>query len=93
MDILKEYELAAAHMVSAVFDNCSVMHGATSGVEARLRTSNPFLLDVSGDTVHMMSNASKRLLVPFDQFVEKFAGDVYHDIEQSPRRISSENEV
>lgn len=63
-----------------------MMRGEKSGVETLVRRENPSLLDISGDTVHMVSNAAKALLNPFQGFVEQFCTDVYHDIEKSPKQ-------
>ena len=35
------------------------MRGKKAGVETLVRKENPALLDISGDTAHMVSNASK----------------------------------
>lgn len=55
-------------------------------METQIRQQNPFLLDISGDTVHMVSNAAKALLSPFKEFVEDFCADVYYDIEKFPKQ-------
>ncbi|XP_062386970.1 unconventional myosin-XV [Sardina pilchardus] len=63
-----------------------VMRGKRSGVETQIRQQNESLLDISGDTVHMVSNAAKALLSPFKNFVEDFCTDVYYDIEKFPKQ-------
>lgn len=55
------------------------------GVETQIRKESPCLLDISGDTVHMVSNAAKALLSPFKDTVEDFCADVYYDIEKFPK--------
>ncbi|KAI2646289.1 Mitogen-activated protein kinase kinase 3 [Labeo rohita] len=85
-DILQSYSLNWNQVVGILLDNCSVMRGKKSGVETLVRRENPSLLDVSGDTVHMVSNAAKALLNPFQGFVEQFCSDVYYDIEKSPKQ-------
>lgn len=85
-DILQSYSLNWDQVVSVLLDNCSVMRGKRSGVETQIRKQNPFLLDISGDTVHMVSNAAKALLSPFKEFVEDFCSDVYYDIEKFPKQ-------
>lgn len=42
-------------VVSVLLDNCSVMRWKQSGVETQIRQQNESLLDVSGDTVHIVS--------------------------------------
>ncbi|XP_060779528.1 uncharacterized protein LOC132887834 [Neoarius graeffei] len=44
------------------------------------------LLDISGDAVHMVSNAAKALISPFKDTVEDFCADVYYDIEKFPKQ-------
>ena len=76
-DILQSYSLNWDQVVGLLLDNCNVMRGKKSGVETQARRENPSLLDISGDTVHMVSNAAKALLDPFQGFVEEFCSDVY----------------
>ncbi|KAK7140629.1 hypothetical protein R3I94_013039 [Phoxinus phoxinus] len=62
------------------------MRGKKGGVEAYARKENPCLLDISGDTVHMVSNSAKALLNPFGTEVQDFCSDIYYDIEKSPKQ-------
>lgn len=62
------------------------MRGKRSGVETQIRKENPSLLDISGDTVHMVSSSAKALLTSFQGYVEEFCADVYYDIEKSPKQ-------
>ncbi len=64
-DILQSYSLTWNQVVGILLDNCSVMRGEKSVVETLVRRENPSLLDISGDTVHMVSNAAKALLKSF----------------------------
>ena len=52
------------------------MRGKKTGLESQARKENPYLLDISGDTVHMVSNAAKALMSPFSSEVEDFCSDV-----------------
>ncbi len=85
-DILQSYSLTWNQVVGILLDNCSVMRGEKSVVETLVRRENPSLLDISGDTVHMVSNSAKALLNPFQGFVEQFCSDVYYDVEKSPKQ-------
>ena len=85
-DILQSYSLNWDQVVGLLLDNCNVMRGKKSGVETQARRENPSLLDISGDTVHMVSNAAKALLDPFQGFVEEFCSDVYYDIQKFPKQ-------
>ncbi|KAK7088119.1 hypothetical protein V1264_022079 [Littorina saxatilis] len=51
----------------------------------RLREKNPHLLDISGDTVHIVANAAKALFKPFDGYLENISSDIYYDLEKSPK--------
>lgn len=73
-------------VVSVLLDNCNLMRGKRSGVETQIRKENPSLLDISGDTVHIVSSSAKALLTPFQGYVEEFCADVYYDIEKSPKQ-------
>lgn len=66
-------------------DNCSTMRGVKGGVEALIREKNPNLLDISGDTVHMINNVAKSLLHQVDSTIQEFCSDVYYDIEESSK--------
>lgn len=85
-DILQSYGLGLQRVTSILLDNCAVMRGKKAGLETLLRKENPHLLDVSGDTVHMVSNAAKAMMSPFKGEVEDFCSDVYFDIEKSPKQ-------
>ena len=50
-------------MISVLMDNFSVMRGVISGLEAKIRRLNEHLLDVSGNSVHMVNNASKEIFL------------------------------
>ena len=71
-------------------DNCSVMRGVKNGVEQKIKTANPNVLSISGDTVHMFNNAAKAFFEPVEEFhsIRKFAGNVFYDIEDSPKARS-----
>ena len=84
--ILNDRQLSISQVVSVTMDNCSVMRGVKKGVEARIREENPNLLDVSGDTVHMVNNAAKAFFEPIEDFcsVQSLAGQIFYDID-SPK--------
>ena len=83
--ILQEYDISWDQVVSVLMDNCSTMRGVKGGVEALIREKNPNLLDISGDTVHMINNVAKTLLNQVDSSVQDFCSDIYYDIEESPK--------
>ncbi len=85
-DVLQSYGLEWRQVTSILLDNCAVMRGKKSGLETLARKENPNLLDISGDTVHMVSNTAKALMRPFGSDVEDFCSDIYYDIEKSPKQ-------
>ena len=84
-DVLREYEFDWKQVVSCLMDNCATMRGSRGGVETLIREKNPNLLDISGCTVHMVSNAAKELMKPFSDYLENICSDLYYDIDQSPK--------
>ena len=58
-------------IVSCLMDKCPKMRGEKNCVEKKLRDVNKSLLDISGDTVHMINNAAKYLLKPFEKETPK----------------------
>lgn len=84
-DVLDVYGFKWDQVVSVLMDNCSTMRGVRGGVETLCRNENEHLLDISGDTVHMISNAAKALFRQLDRGVEDVCSDLYYDIELSPK--------
>ena len=75
-------------MISVLMDNCSVMRGVISGLEAKIRRLNEHLLDVSGNSVHEVNNAAKKFFLGIDNdvfSVSELASDIFYDIEDSPK--------
>ena len=58
--------------ISVLMDNCSTMRGIRKGVESLIREKNRHLLDIIGDSVHMMSNVAKALMANIDVDVQVF---------------------
>ncbi|KAK7093163.1 hypothetical protein V1264_008806 [Littorina saxatilis] len=73
------------NVVSCLMDNCNVMRGKKGGVETLIRKENKHLLDVHGDTVHIVSNAAKDFCKKFDSYLETLAGDLFYDFKLSPK--------
>lgn len=72
--VLHEYDIEWWQVLSALMNNCSTMRGVRRGVEALIRKKNPNLLDISGDTIHMVNNAAKTLLSNVDSEMQDFCG-------------------
>lgn len=83
--VLVEYKIDWNQIISVLMDNCSTMRGVRGGVEALIREKNLNLMDISGDTVHMVNNVAKALLSHVDSSVQDFCSDIYYDIEESPK--------
>ena len=58
-----------------------MMRVKKTGLETLARKENPNLLDLSGDTVHMVSNTAKTLMRPIGSDMEYFCST--YDIEKS----------
>lgn len=71
-DVLQSNELEWRQVTSVLMDNCAVIRGKKSGLEKLARKENPNLLDISGDTFHMVSNAAKALLSKFRSEISHF---------------------
>ena len=76
-EALQEYEIQWTQIASVLMDICSTMRGVRGGVETLIREKNPNLMDISGDTVHMINNVAKTLLSHVDSSIQEFCSDVY----------------
>lgn len=85
-DVLQSYGLEWRQVTSILLDNYAVMRGKKSGLETLARKENPNLLDISGDTVHMVCDSVKALMRPFGSEVEDLCSDIYYVIEKSPKQ-------
>lgn len=87
-EVLLERGVCLDRVISVLMDNCAVMRGKRGGVETKLRELNPNIMDVSGDTVHTVNNAAKKLFsVLENKFVsfQALCSDLFYDIEDSPK--------
>lgn len=50
-DVMQTYGLEWRQVTSILLDNYAVVRGKKSGLETQARKENPYLLDVSGETV------------------------------------------
>ena len=73
--------------ISVFMDNCAVMRGKKSGVETRIRKDNPNLLDVHGDTVHIVNNAAKKFATVLGGDLELLASNVFYDIQNKNKQL------
>lgn len=75
-DVLNDYGLKWDQVISILMDNCSTMRGTRGGVETLCRQENAYLLDISGDTVHMINNAAKAMFRCIDDSIENMCSDI-----------------
>ena len=78
-------DLELDNCMSVFMDNCAVMRGKQSGVETRMRADNPNLLDVHGDTVHVVNNPAKKSSIVLGGDLEQLAFNIFYDIHNSPK--------
>ena len=91
-DILKERGLKWEQTVSCLFDNCNVMRGIKGGVETLARQANQNLLDIGGETVHLVHNAASHFFAVMEKEflpLQALASDLFYDIEDSSPKASS----
>lgn len=86
-DMMKEKGLEWKQVISCMMDNCNVMRGCRGGVEKLCRDKNPQLLDISGDTLHVINNAAKALFQPVEELFPftDIVSSIFYDIEESPK--------
>ena len=85
-EVLDKFSITWPQVISCLMDNCATMRGQKSGVETLMRRANPSLLDVHGDTVHIVANAAKQFCKPFNRYLEIFANNVFIDVQQQPKQ-------
>ena len=78
-------EVPWRNCVSCLMDNCNVMRGTRGGVETLARRKNPQLLDVHGDTVHIVSTIAKEFCRPFESYLEDLSNDLFYNFKLSPK--------
>ena len=67
------------NLISDLSDNTNYKQGKKYGLETKLREKAPNMLDIGGDTCHVIHGAVKRFCDPLLNFVEKFLGDLNVD--------------
>ena len=64
------------NLISDLSDNTNYMRGKKSGLETELREKAPNMLDIGGDTCHVIHSTVKRFHDPLLDFVEKALDDL-----------------
>ncbi|GBM46665.1 hypothetical protein AVEN_261046-1 [Araneus ventricosus] len=90
--IFVENDIPWKNLMSVLLDSCNRMRGKNSGLEVKIRTQCPHLLDIDGDSCHHVHNAAKQFSIPFEMHVESLCTDIHNDLKWSPdmRAIFSE---
>ena len=92
-EIFKMNNIPWGNLVSCLMDSCNVMRGSKNGVEEKLRTQAPHLLDIDGDICHHIHNASKKFCEPFELWCEGLFKDLYVDFKYSTDLRDSLSEI
>ena len=71
------------NLISDLSDTTNYMRGKKSGFETKLCEKAPTMLDIGGNTWHVIHSATKRFGDPFLGFVEKVLDDLNVDIKFS----------
>ena len=73
-EIFQSKNLLWTRLTSVLLDSCGVMRRKKSGLEVKLRQGNvQHLLDIDGDSLPHVHNASKKITEQFDQFIEIYS--------------------
>ena len=79
-----EHEIPWKNCMSMLMDSCAVMRGSKQGLETRIRTERAsHLLDIDGDVVHHLHNATKQFCQPFKSWAEGLFRDIYNEFHWS----------
>ncbi|GBN02943.1 hypothetical protein AVEN_113349-1 [Araneus ventricosus] len=65
-------------------DSCSVLREKIAGLEVKIRSQCPHLLDIDGDSCHHFYSAAKQFSKPFGMHVESLCTDIDNDLKWSP---------
>ena len=77
--LFKRDDIPWANLISDFSDNTNYMRGKKSGLETKLREKAPNMLNIGGDTCHVIHSALKRFCDQFLGFVEKVLDDLNAD--------------
>ena len=84
-EIFQSRNLPWIRLMSVLLDSCGVMQGKKSVLEVRLQHGNaPHLLDIDGDSLHHVHNASNKITEKFNQSIEILLRDLINDLKWSP---------
>ncbi|MGH0170903.1 UNVERIFIED_CONTAM: hypothetical protein FKN15_059978 [Acipenser sinensis] len=92
--MMSDLDLEWPQVISVLMDNCNTMRDKKGGVETLIRNvTGGQLLDICGDTVHMLQNTAKAFYAPYNQYVETLCSDRFYNIEEFPKAKELFSEV
>ncbi len=84
VQIFEKNNIPWQNLMSVLLDSCNVMRGKNAGLEVKIRSKCPHLLDIDGDSCHHVHNSTKQFCKPFGMHVESLITDIYNDLKWSP---------
>ncbi|CAC5390542.1 unnamed protein product [Mytilus coruscus] len=91
--LFDENNIPFKNLVSMLMDSCNVMRGSKTGLEVRIRSKAPHLLDIDGDSCHHAHNACKAFCKPFEGFAEHLMSDIFNDYKWSTDQRQALEEI
>ncbi|GBM80458.1 hypothetical protein AVEN_57296-1 [Araneus ventricosus] len=68
------------NLMSVLMDSCNVMRGENAGLEVKIRSQCPHLLDIDSDSCHHIHNAANQFSKPFGMHVGSLCTDLRNDL-------------
>ncbi|XP_076440671.1 uncharacterized protein LOC143280062 isoform X1 [Babylonia areolata] len=85
--VFTDLKLPWENLVSILMDSCAVMRGSKAGLETLIRQKKaPHLLDIDGDSCHLVHNAAKQFCSKFEGHVETLLSNLHTDFLWSPEQ-------
>lgn len=80
---LENDKIPLINLISTLSDSAGYMRGAKAGFETLLRSKAPHLLNIGGDSCHLIHNIAKKLCGHFSGYIEKLCDDLHADMQYS----------
>ena len=82
-EVFTDHGLQWDLLVSMLADNCNSMQGEYSGLVTKVKHVHPNLVDIGGDTIHMIHNTVKKITEPFGGWLESLFNDLYMEFKHN----------
>ena len=82
-EIFEENEIPWDNLISVFTDNTNCMIGEHAGLQAKIRDIHPNLIDVGGDSVHIINNAVEKITTAFDNHIVELFKSINADFRLS----------